>query len=40
MAIKLTVRRGQDDTTAAVHVGGADVQKMTAADDALIEVWR
>lgn len=34
---KLTVRRGQDDTTAAVHVNGADVKKITPADNVLIE---
>ena len=34
---KLAVRRGQDKTTATAHVKGADVGKITAADNALIE---
>ena len=35
---KLTVRRGEDKTTAAAHVKGAEVGKITAADNALIEM--
>ena len=34
---KLKVRRGEDNTIAAAHVKGADVKKITAADNALIE---
>ena len=34
---KLAVRRGEDKTTATAHVKGADVGKITAADNALIE---
>ena len=34
---KLTVRRGEDNTTAAIHVNGADVKKITPADNALVE---
>ena len=34
---KLTVRRGEDKTTAAAHVKGAEVGKITAADNVLIE---
>ena len=35
---KITVRRGEDSTTAAAHVGGAAIGKITAADNALIEM--
>ena len=35
---KLNVRRGEDKTTAAAHVKGAEVGKITAADNALIEM--
>ncbi len=34
----LTVRRGQDGTTAAAHVAGAGIGLVTAADNALIEI--
>ena len=34
---KLNVRRGEDNTTAAAHVRGAEVGKITAADNALIQ---
>ena len=34
---KLAVRRGEDKTTATAHVKGADVGRITAADNALIE---
>jgi hypothetical protein len=34
---KLTVLRGQDGTTAVGHVAGANVGKITAADNVLIE---
>ena len=34
----LTVRRGQDGTTAAAHVAGAVIGLVTAADNALIEI--
>ncbi len=34
---KITVRRGEDSTTATAHVGGAAIGKITAADNALIE---
>ena len=34
---KLNVRRGQDNTTAAIHVKGSDIKKITAADNALVE---
>ena len=34
---KLTVRRGEDNTTAAIHVNGADIKKITTADNALVE---
>ena len=35
---KLTVKRGQDGTTIANHVKGAQVNTLNAADAALIEV--
>ena len=35
---EITVLRGQDGTTAATHVKGADVGKITSADNDLIEV--
>ena len=35
---KLKVRRGEDNTTAAAHVKGADIKKITASDNALIEM--
>ena len=34
---KITVRRGEDNTTATIHLGGAGVQEINAADDALVE---
>jgi hypothetical protein len=34
---KLTVKRGQDNTLPSTHVRGADVKKITAADNVLIE---
>ena len=35
---KLTVRRGEDGTTADIHVTGAAIDAVNAADDALIEL--
>ena len=35
---KLKVRRGEDNTVAAAHVKGADIKKITASDNALIEM--
>ena len=35
---KITVNRGQDGSTISIHLGGAAVHKIDAADDALIEV--
>jgi len=35
---KITVRRGEDKTAATIHLGGAEVHEITAADNALIEV--
>jgi len=34
---KITVRRGEDNTTATIHLGGAGIQEINAADDALVE---
>ena len=35
---QITVLRGQDGTTAAGHVAGSDIGKITEADNVLIEV--
>tara|TARA_A200000159_G_scaffold148694_1_gene156633 strand:- start:14 stop:1012 length:999 start_codon:yes stop_codon:yes gene_type:complete len=34
----ITVRRGEDKTAATIHLGGAEVHEINAADNALIEV--
>ena len=34
---KITVRRGEDNTTATTHLRGAAIGKITAADNALIQ---
>ena len=33
----ITVRRGEDKTTATIHLGGTEIHEITAADNALIE---
>ena len=33
----ITVRRGEDKTTATIHLGGEEIHEITAADNALIE---
>ena len=34
---KITVRRGEDNTAATIHLGGAGIQEINTADDALVE---
>lgn len=34
---KITVNRGQDGSTITTHLGGTEVHKIDAADNALIE---